>query len=127
MDTGSDANGCHLRTLNTVSSRVNWGEWYLYPLNSNYNHTFSIGPSLYSYSTDLTHNATYKVWGYGHDYGVTTDTKYLNQNSYRWGYCYNLGTSYIVGQSGGLVELPDVTGESAGTKWVAMDQFCFYD
>lgn len=124
-DTGSGVNGCHLRTRNSTSTRFNWAEWYLPISNSNYNHNYSLGVSLYSYSTDLTWYAHYTVWGYGHGGGVT-DNKYLNQNGSRWGYCYSVGYSTVYGTpNGGLVDIEDKTGESANSKWVAVDQFCY--
>jgi hypothetical protein len=33
----------------------------------------------------------------------------------------------MVASSGGLVDIEDKTGETAGTKWIAVDQFCYID
>jgi len=125
VDTGSGSGGCHLRTANTMTTRINWAEWYL-PYDDDWDDSYSFGPTIYSYSTDLTHAAHYTVWDSGHGAGIS-DNKYLNQNGSRWGYCYNIGSAFMVASSGGLVDIEDKTGETAGTKWIAVDQFCYID
>lgn len=119
VDTSSGWNGCHMRTRNTQSSIINWSEWYL-PIDSNYNHNYSVQAYIQSSRTDLTTNAHYRGWANGHSGGITANF-YQNQNANRGGYCYILGSTQLNGSNGGLMDLIDLTGESFGTKYVVFD------
>ena len=98
VDRSSGWNGCHLRTFNTSDTIINFGNWYLPLDNPNYNHYYAVSPYVQSSRTDLTGNAHYRAWGNGHgdgnDYNITANF-YLDQNSNRSGYCYQLGSTWI--------------------------------
>ena len=115
-----------MRTTNTQSTLINWGEWYLPVEEPHYDHFYAVHAYVQSSRTDLTTNAHYRAWANAHIGGITANF-YLNQNSNRSGYCYELGSTTLNGSSGGFMDLIDVTGESSGSKWVVFDVFCFLD
>lgn len=94
------------------------------PIDSNYNHYYSLNAYIQSSRTDLTTNAHYRVWANGHAGGITGH-RYLNQRANRYAYCYTLGSNTLNGSNGGFADLIDATGEPINSKFVVADLFCF--
>lgn len=110
-----------METQTTVGGEVNYAEWYL-PIDSNYNHLYSVQAYVSGAGGTKTTRARYYGFANGHGGGGTFFVE-LDQRANQGGFCYIIGNTTLNGSNGGLMKISDQNGLADGVIYV--DLFCF--